>query len=73
VSMKQSSNNRIFSTVGDALYPLSNATSKEVSRNLTGVSIYAGSTSADSFDLPHVILATDRARINDLRKGVQYC
>jgi hypothetical protein len=70
--MRQSSSNRTFTNVGDALYPLSNATSKEVSRNLTGVSIYAGSTSADSFDLPHVILATDRARINNLRKGVKY-
>jgi hypothetical protein len=68
-----SSTNWAFSTVGDALMPLSNATSKEVSRNLTGVSIYAGSTAADSLELPHVILATDSASINSLRKGVKYC
>jgi len=43
-----------------ALYPLSNATSKEVSRNLTGVSIYAGSTAIDPLALPHVVLAMER-------------
>lgn len=65
-------NGRTISTVGDALFPLSNATSKEVSRDLTDLSIYAGSTALDPLALPHVILATERDGLSDLHEGVKY-
>ena len=66
------SNYQHVSTIGEYLSPLSNATTKEVSRNLRGVSIYAGSISIDPLAPQHVILTTDRRGLHDLREDVRY-
>lgn len=61
-------NGGTISTVGDVLSPLLNAISKEVSRDLVGISIYVGSAAIEPLALPHVILATEREGLSDLQK-----
>jgi hypothetical protein len=60
------------SSVGQLLYSLSNANSKDVSKKLTGVTVYVGSSAVGS-NPPHVILATEKGQLHDLVKGVNYC
>ena len=54
------------------LFPLSNAESKDIVKELKGVNIYAGSARNTPAEFPHVILATKREEVNDLHVGIEY-
>ena len=58
--------------IGGLLAPLSNATTFEVAREIKGVSVHTGATRKSVMDLPHVILATGRSEVDDLRVGLNY-
>ena len=60
------------SSIGYALFPLSNATSKEVSRDLAGLRIYAGGTTIEGPTIPHVVLGTNRRGMRELIDSVKY-
>ena len=58
--------------IGSVLFPLSNATSKEIATDLSGVTIYTGSTRTIDMEYPHVILTTERDDLQDLFVGEKY-
>ena len=62
----------MVSSAGYALFPLSNATSKEVSQHLTGARIFVGGTTIEGPTVPHVVLGTNRRGIRELIDGVKY-
>ena len=71
-SLQYNGTERTVSSIGHALFPLSNATSKEVTRELGGIRIYAGATTIECPTPPHVILGMNRKGIGDLIEGVKY-
>lgn len=59
-------------TMGQVLFPLSNATNKTIIRQLSNATIYVGGFRRSPQSLPHVILATDRKGLEELRVGEYY-
>lgn len=58
--------------IGSVLFPLSNATSKEITTDLSDVTVYAGSTRTIDMEHPHVIMATERDGLQNLFVGEKY-
>ena len=54
------------------LYPLSNAESKTIVRELNTVNLHAGSMRTIEMEYPHITLATRRNELKPLRCGVEY-
>jgi len=69
---EQNARESTVSSIGYALFPLSNATSKEVSRDLAGIRIYTGGTTIEGPAIPHVVLGTSRRGMRELIDGVKY-
>lgn len=71
-SGRHNNGDTVVSSVGYMLYPLSNATSKEVSKELTGTRVYAGSTGVGGPFIPRVMLGTRRGELQSLVKNLRY-
>lgn len=62
----------VMEGIDQVLYPLSNATSTEIIKDLRGVRIHLGSVRKSVHDLPHIIFTTKHDEVEDLMAGVKY-
>ena len=66
------SGQQMVNSVGESLHSLSNCTSQVVIRELSGVTIYAGSIIPSPHELPHITLTTTREGLEELRYNTSY-
>jgi hypothetical protein len=72
VSISGEDNEQMANSVGESLHSLSNCTSQVVIRELSDVTIYAGSTISSQHVLPHITLTTTREGLEELHYNTNY-